>query len=71
MAITKDNKSFLNLIGRSKEILDGWCRVGPMLMVHAQTQALQLPDLVEFGINKDRVAFIRLTKKGKKYIKPR
>jgi hypothetical protein len=71
MAISKDNKQFLDLISRSTPVLDEWCKISNSLTVFAQNRALDMPDLVEFNLNRNRVAFVRLTEKGKKVIKRR
>ncbi len=71
MAISKDHKQFLDLVSRSTPVLDGWCKISNSLTVFAQNRALDMPDHVEFNLNRNRVAFVRLTEKGKKAIKRR
>ncbi len=71
MAIKSEIRSLLELVNRSKELVNGWKRVSNQLFVMTQNRAIDAGNLVEFAINKDRVAFIRLTEKGKKHIKKR
>lgn len=71
MAINSETRALLELVYRSKETVNGWKQIGAPLFSHVQNRAIDAGDLVEFAVNKDRVGFIRLTKKGKKSIKKR
>ena len=69
MKLTRDIKTFLELVARSEPVIEEWCRVSDVLTSYALTAAMSAPDMVEFGINKNHNAFVRLTEKGKKRFK--